>query len=103
MKTVLVTGATGALGQAVIACLQRDGHWRVILTSHHCNDEGGLQLDVRNHEQISAAINSTEPDLVLHLAATFTNNFDDAYAVNVEASRQLLEVVQQSGFAHESS
>lgn len=96
MKTVLVTGATGALGQATIARLRKDGHWRVLITSRHCNDRTCFQLDVRNREQFFAAIKSTEPDLVIHLAATFANDFDDAYAVNVEAARHLLDAIQQS-------
>ena len=97
MKSVLVTGATGALGQAVIARLRSSGNYRVIAASRHCGDASSFQLDVRNPEHIFAAIERTEPDLVLHLAATFTSDFDEAYSVNVEAARQLLEVVQQSG------
>lgn len=98
MKTVLVTGATGALGQAVIARLRKDGHWRVVVTSRHCHDECDFQLDVRDPQQLALAINHSKPDLILHLAATFVNNFDEAYVVNVEATRHLLEAVQQSGF-----
>ena len=97
MKTVLVTGATGALGQAVTAHLRRNGHWRVVVTCRRNPDESCYQLDIRNREQIFAAIKKTKPNLVLHLAATFSNNFDDAYTVNVEATRHLLEAVQQSG------
>lgn len=97
MKTVLVTGATGALGQAVIARLRMGDNYRVIATSRDCDDECGFQLDVRNPEQIYSAIKSTEPDLVLHLAATFANDFDEAYAVNVEATRHLLDAVLKSG------
>lgn len=96
MKTVLVTGATSALGHAVISRLRRDGHHRVIATSRHCDDAEG-QLDVRDHVKFAATINRTEPDLVLHLAATFTGNFGEAYAINVEATRHLLNAVLQSG------
>lgn len=95
MKTVLVTGATGALGQAAIVRLQDRGNCRVIAASRHCHDEGGFHLDVSNREQIFAAIRNTEPDLVLHLAATFANDFDNAYTINVEATKHLLEIIQQ--------
>lgn len=95
MKTVLVTGATGTLGRAVITRLRRDSHCRVIATSRHCDNISGLQLDVCDHEQLAAVINHTKPDLVLHLAATFVSDFDEAYAVNVEAARYLLNTVQQ--------
>jgi GDP-4-dehydro-6-deoxy-D-mannose reductase len=97
MTTVLVTGAFGALGQAVIARLRKSGNYRVVATSRLCDDKSGFQLDVRNPEQLAAAINRTEPDLLLHLAATFATDFDDAYAVNVEATRHLLDAVQKSG------
>jgi GDP-4-dehydro-6-deoxy-D-mannose reductase len=97
MKTVLVTGATGALGRAVIAHLKSESHCRVVAISRHCDAEDGFQFDIRDREQLADAIKRTRPDLVIHLAATFTNDFDEAYAVNVEASRCLLEIVQESG------
>lgn len=97
MKTVMVTGATGALGQAVIGLLRKGANCRVIAASRQCDDTNGLQLDVSDHRQLAAAIDSTEPDLVLHLAATFAGEFDEAYAINVEAARHLLDAVQQSG------
>ncbi|MDG7001060.1 MAG: NAD-dependent epimerase/dehydratase family protein, partial [Nitrososphaerota archaeon] len=97
MKTAFITGATGALGRAVIARLQKGGHWRVVATSRHCDDESGLQLDVRNGDQLIMAIEQTEPDLILHLAATFAPDFDEAYAVNVTAGRLLLSAAQRAG------
>lgn len=96
MKTVLVTGSTGALGQAIINCLQKDGGYEVIATSRN-NDDSSRRLDVSDHEQLAALIDRENPELIFHLAATFVNDFDEAYAVNVEASRQLLETVQRSG------
>jgi GDP-4-dehydro-6-deoxy-D-mannose reductase len=97
MKTVLVTGATGALGLAVIAHLKDEGHCRVVAISRHCDVEDGFQLDIRDRDQLAVVIERTRPDLVIHLAATFTSDFDEGYAVNVEASRCLLDVVQESG------
>lgn len=98
MKSVLVTGATGALGQAVIARLRNDGNYCVVATSRRDGDEVDFQLDVCNSEQLAMAISRIKPDLILHLAATFANDFEGAYAVNVEATRHLLEAVQQSGY-----
>ena len=97
MNTVLVTGATGALGQAVIARLRKDGCSNVLPTSRHCSDVSGFRLDVLDHNQAEKAIHDTKPDLVLHLAATYSSDFEEAYALNVGAARHLLEVVQHSG------
>lgn len=97
MNTVLVTGATGALGRALIGRLRKDSRCsRVFPTSRHCSDTNGFRLDVLDHEQVEKAIHRIKPDLVLHLAATYSNNFDKAYALNVEAARHLMEVVQRS-------
>lgn len=96
MKTVLVTGSTGALGRAVITRLQKDGNYNIIATSRNSADSN-TQLDVSDNAQLSSVLNRENPELILHLAATFVNDFEQAYAVNVEASRQLLETVRQSG------
>jgi len=96
MKTVLVTGASGALGRAVIARLQGEACYRVYGASRQGADVSGFQLDVRDRNQLVSAINSVEADLVLHLAATFANDFDEAYSINVAATRHLLEAVEES-------
>ena len=97
MKTVLVTGATGALGQAVITYLRNTGKYQVIATSRHGDNETIFSLDVGNAEQFTSVLNRTKPDLLLHLAATFVNDFDEAYAINVDATRHLLNTVQKLG------
>lgn len=97
MKSVLVTGGTGALGQALLTCMQKSGGYCGIAASRHPAGASDVQLDVRDREQLAAVIKNTEPDVVLHLAATFGNDFDEAYAINVEAARNLLEEVHQSG------
>lgn len=98
MKKVLVTGATGALGRAVVARLRKDGHWRVLAALRDCRDVNCIQLDVRERGQIVDVIKRNEPEWVLHLASTYANDFDDAYSINVGAARHLLEAVQQFGF-----
>lgn len=95
MQTVLLTGATGALGRAVASRLRQQGQCRVVGASRHCDDELGLQLDIRDREKLAVAVKRVRPDLVLHLAATFSADFDEAYLVNVEATRHLLETVRQ--------
>lgn len=79
----------------VSARLRQDDHYRVVAASRHCDEATGLRLDVRDRKLLAAAINRIEPNLVLHLAATFATDFEEAYSVNVDATRHLLEAVQQ--------
>ena len=95
MKKVLVTGASGALGRELVARLAQDDRYRIVAASRHPSGEGELQLDLRDKEQIGRAIGQVQPDVILHLAATFANDFDDAYAINVDAARHLLDAVQE--------
>jgi GDP-4-dehydro-6-deoxy-D-mannose reductase len=94
-KRVLITGATGALGIALVNYLRAmPGCYTVFAPGRRdCDDS----LDLRDGAQIAHAVDSTRPDLILHLAATFSNDFDEAYAVNVTATRHLLTAVEGCG------
>lgn len=94
MITVLVTGATGALGKAVTAYLNNKDGYKIVTTSRD-GENADYQLNITDEVKLSEIINQVRPALILQLAATFTHDFEDAYAVNVEANRQLLEIVQQ--------
>lgn len=102
MKKVLVTGATGALGRTVIALLAdanaRASHWQIFACSSRPSTAGSnLVLDVCDRAQASSIISNTKPDLILHLAATLSDNFTDAFAVNVEGARNLCDAIVASG------
>lgn len=90
-QRILVTGASGALGRAVVSLLRVERPDVVMFTPGR--GETGLTLELQDKDQIVRAIVETQPDLVLHLAATFSDDFDAAYAVNVAATRCLLEAV----------
>lgn len=60
-KRLLVTGAGGMLGQALVACLESRGHVVIALPRE--------RLDVTNYEQVVEQLNLHTPDLVLHCAA----------------------------------
>lgn len=96
MKTALVTGAGGALGKAVLALLGKTGGWRILAGSRQATEEGSLALDVSARSQVFRVIEQTRPDLILHLAATLSDNFDEAFAVNVEGARNLCDAVLAS-------
>ena len=95
MKTVLVTGATGALGKAVTQFLNKQDGYKIVTTGRSGKDTD-FQLDITDNIKLTEIIDQVRPNLIIQLAATFTHDFDDAYAVNVQANRQLLELMQHS-------
>jgi GDP-L-fucose synthase len=61
-KTVLVTGGSGFLGRHVLAKLMAAGCKKIIAPRKH-------EYDLREREQIVRLLKTTEPDLIIHLAA----------------------------------
>ena len=95
MTTVLVTGAMGALGKAVTEYLNKKDGYKVVTTGRSGNDTD-FQLDITDIIKLTKIIDQVRPNLIIQLAATFTHDFDDAYAVNVQANRELLELIQRT-------
>lgn len=93
-RRVLITGATGALGQTLMTRLVANPSAFVVIAPSR-NDDCD-PLDLRHHDQIVRTVERTRPDLIMHLAATFSNDFDEAYAVNVNATRHMLKAVEES-------
>ena len=94
MKRVLVTGVGGALGQATLARLKKDPSCIIVTAGRGSED---LHLDLLGKPDFVRLLDQAQADLILHFAATFSNEFDEAYAANVEATRQLLEAAQSAG------
>lgn len=94
-RRVLIIGATGALGRVLTSRLREKSCGLIVFTPGRGNADDSL--DLLDRTQIWRTIDRTHPDLILNLAATFSNDFDEAYAVNVAASRHLLEAVEASG------
>ena len=94
---VLLTGATGALGQSLASRL-RDSPVDYTVFAPGRRGQGDT-LDLRNADEIFGTIGRTRPDLIIHLAATFSNEFDEAFAMNVDSARQILGAVDASGLS----
>ncbi|MBV6623902.1 MAG: NAD(P)-dependent oxidoreductase [Rivularia sp. (in: Bacteria)] len=99
---LLVTGASGFLGQYVVAQALRNGHQvcAVIrpqtneerLAWHDCPNIEFIHLDLLNKNGISEALSSV--DAVIHLAAVKNGDFNTRFAGTVTTTQNLLDAMQ---------
>ena len=96
MNKVLVTGAAGALGRAVVARLRAGGHTVLSAGRAPVHD---VRIDLYQPAASAAALADAGADCILHLAASFGNELDEAIAINVAAPRALLDALLARGSA----
>ena len=90
---VLVTGANGSVGSAVVERFLRDGH-RVHAFVHGALDPPGGEVfrgDIADRVALAAAARGVQ--LVVHCAASVTADRDTSLRVNVDGMRCLVETL----------
>ncbi|TKC08163.1 SDR family oxidoreductase [Pedobacter polaris] len=106
MKTVLVTGSNGLLGQKLTEKVLKDGGVNLVATSKGENrypvKEGYqyAEMDILNPAEVKAVIEQYKPDAIIHTAAmTNVDTCEDekelAYALNVEAVATLISLSEE--------
>lgn len=99
--TVLVTGASGFLGGAVVSALRADGHAVRTLQRRPSGVEGADDVlgSVTDSSAVARAIDGV--DGVVHLAAkvSLAGDASEFHAVNVGGTRTLLDAAERAGVA----
>lgn len=88
---ILVTGASGFIGNAVACMLEESSNVVIRATSNKCIDKTNwVQIDLANTEPIKLAIN---PEVIIHCAAEtdFTKGFNYLKQVNEIGTKKLVE------------
>lgn len=93
-QRILITGSSGALGKALLLRLKLESNSSLIFAPKR--GTANFQLDLHDHNRISNIIDEVQPSLIFHLASTFSNDFEEARAINVAAAQKILEVVEMS-------
>ena len=95
MKSVLVTGGTVRLGQAIAARLRADG-WRVITSSHRADAGADIVADLaepmgpaRLYASALKLLDGLPPDALVNNAALFAGDAAAITAVNLDAPKKL--------------
>jgi len=99
MKKCLITGASGFLGQAVMARLKKD--YDVVGLANRSPGPQLVQVDLRDAAAVRKVLASVVPDLVVHLAAYKEPDFceehpEEARRLNTESVRTLREALPDS-------
>ncbi len=102
MKSVLITGSNGLLGQKLVHQLYNNSNYKLIATSKGANRISSLsgfiyeELDITNQAQVKAVFEKYSPNIVINTAA-MTNvdacedDKEGCWAMNVTAVAYLLE------------
>ncbi|RZL17893.1 MAG: SDR family oxidoreductase, partial [Pedobacter sp.] len=106
MKTVLVTGSNGLLGQKITEKIIEEGGVNLVATSKGANRFPTedkyvyAEMDILSAEQVRQVIEKYKPDAIIHTAAmtnvdTCENQKDLAYQLNVVAVQTLLSLCEE--------
>jgi len=96
MKRVLITGGLGVLAKAVIKKFEELGRYNIFISSRRNNNDNNLICDVTDPNQFLNTMQYTDPDIIIHLAATYSGHFKDAYQTNVQSTKYILDYVKDS-------
>jgi nucleoside-diphosphate-sugar epimerase len=99
---VLVTGASGFLGQAVCAELLTRDHEAIALVRRPGSEPPGTSAaagDLTDADALARALSEAQPDAVIHLAAEIATQRDHKRIeeVNVAGTRKLLDACRSAG------
>jgi GDP-4-dehydro-6-deoxy-D-mannose reductase len=91
-RRVLVTGATGLLGRALLARLQAQGA-DVVGISRSPAGDALVQADLTDAHQVVVTLERVAPTVVVHLAGSASAERTELWRANVVATRQLMQAV----------
>ena len=104
MSKILVTGGSGFIGTNLIEHLSKDTQYEIqnndiVKPKISVQDKYWVQVDLRNHDAVVAAVEAFTPDYVIHLGARTDLNGTSLqdYDANIGGVRNLLDAIEKVG------
>ncbi len=111
MKTVLITGASGFVGNNLARCMLNQGHALHLILRKNCSSwrlediklHAEIHLcDLCDQEQVSKAVSQVKPDWIFHLAAygaySYQDDLQKILETNVLGTANLVKACLKAGF-----
>lgn len=103
MKRIMITGAQGQLGLALIELLQGREEYELLCTDAYANEDRYVQsLDITQEEAVKSYVSDNLPNIIINCAA-FTavdlceTEKDKAYQINVLGPKYLAKAAERIG------
>ncbi len=107
MKTILITGSNGLVGQHLVSLFKQDSGYHIFATSRGANrlyDQDGytyLSVDLLDAVAVEQLVLSIQPDIIIHSAALSLPDYCEQHMVdcwntNVTATRFLIEAAKKA-------
>lgn len=96
--TILVTGASGGLGKAILPLLRQKYNQTVVATGRNKSEfESYVYCDLTVASSVSKLIKKTRPSIIYHLAGSFTGQFEIDFSINIHSAKYIFESILTEG------
>ena len=90
---ILITAANSPLGRVLSDHFGKQDFYKVIKTVRKKLSGDFLKCDVTKHKDLEEIILSEKPDIIFHLAASHTGQFEKDYQVNTLSAKSIFDII----------